>query len=44
MLEALGYLNEEMLHEENRFVGQIFDAHVEGYSTTSRDLIHDLIP
>lgn len=44
MLEALGYLNEEMLNEENRFVGEIFDAHVAGYSTTSHDLLHDLIP
>ncbi|HEV8463145.1 MAG TPA: hypothetical protein VGQ38_20830 [Gaiellaceae bacterium] len=41
---VLVYLDQDVLSEENRLVGRVFHSHVAGYSTTTHDLIHDLIP
>jgi hypothetical protein len=39
-----GTLGEALLRKENDLIATILAAHVQGYSTTTSDLLHDLIP
>jgi hypothetical protein len=37
-------VGEALLRGENKFIAEVLAAHVQGYSTTTHDLIRDLIP
>jgi hypothetical protein len=41
---AFDDISNGVLKKENAFIDTIFEAHVDGYSTTAHDLIHNLIP
>jgi hypothetical protein len=40
----LAILNDRLLRDEETIGQQVLAAHVNGYSTTTHDLLHDLIP